>query len=66
MGEWRYNRIGGWVGLRAGQDAVTRIKIPSACQESNPGRPACILVTVIDKIIEIHRASMDYRRRSIK
>jgi len=54
------------VGLRAGQDAVTRIKIPSACQESNPGRPACILVTVIDKIIEIHRASMDYRRRSIK
>jgi hypothetical protein len=30
--------IGGWVGPRAGLDAVANRKIPSPCQESNPDR----------------------------
>jgi hypothetical protein len=28
--------IGGWVGPRAGLDAVVKIRIPSPCQDSNP------------------------------
>jgi hypothetical protein len=32
--------IGGWVGLRAGLNVVTKRKI-LLCQESNPGLPAC-------------------------
>jgi hypothetical protein len=28
--------IGGWVGSRAGLDAVVKTKIPSACRDSNP------------------------------
>jgi hypothetical protein len=32
--------IGGWVGLRAGLDAVVRREIPSPYQESNPHHPA--------------------------
>jgi hypothetical protein len=32
--------IGGWVGSKAGLDAVEKRKILS-CRESNPGRPVC-------------------------
>jgi hypothetical protein len=32
--------IGGWVGPRAGLDAVVKRKIPSPCQDSNPDHPA--------------------------
>jgi hypothetical protein len=32
--------IGGWVGPRAGLDAVVKRKIPSPCQDSNPNHPA--------------------------
>jgi len=38
--------IGGWVSPRAGLDAVTR-KIPSLCQEWNPGHPARSVVTIM-------------------
>jgi hypothetical protein len=31
--------IGGWVGPKAGLDAVVRRKIPSPCRESNPRTP---------------------------
>jgi hypothetical protein len=31
--------IGGWVGTRAGLDAVEKSKITFPCQESNPGHP---------------------------
>jgi hypothetical protein len=34
------NWIGGWVGPRAGLDAVEWRKIVCPCRESNPGRPA--------------------------
>jgi len=33
------HRIGGWVGLRAGLDAVVKRKIHSSCRESNPPPP---------------------------
>jgi hypothetical protein len=36
--------IGGWVGHRAGLDAVAQRNIPSRYRKSNPGRPACSLV----------------------
>jgi hypothetical protein len=32
--------IGGWVGPKAGLDAVEQRKIYCPCRESNPGRPA--------------------------
>jgi hypothetical protein len=32
--------MGGWVGPRAGMDAVVKRKIPSPRRESNPDRPA--------------------------
>jgi hypothetical protein len=31
--------IGGWVGPRAGLDAVLKRKIPSPCRKSNPNHP---------------------------
>jgi hypothetical protein len=31
--------IGGWVDPRAGLDMVSKRKIPSTCQESNPNHP---------------------------
>jgi hypothetical protein len=31
--------IGGWVGPRVGRDTVSKRKIPSPSQESNPGYP---------------------------
>jgi len=34
--------IGAWVGPRACLNAVSKRKIPSPCQESNPRCPACI------------------------
>jgi len=33
------HQIGGWVGPRAGLDAVTKRKIPSPRRESNPDHP---------------------------
>jgi hypothetical protein len=42
--------IGGWVGPRAGLDAVT--KNPCPFRQSNPGLPACSLVTIL---AELHR-----------
>jgi len=52
---WRRDRftpgahcIGGWVGPRAGLDAVPRRKIPSTQREPNPRRPARSLVTIQD------------------
>jgi len=38
------------VGLRGGPDAVKRIKF-LPCQESNPGHPACNLVTVVTELL---------------
>jgi len=32
--------MGGWMGPRAGLDAVVNRKIPSPCRESNPDCPA--------------------------
>jgi hypothetical protein len=32
--------VGGWVGPRAGLDAVEQRNISCFCRESNPGRPA--------------------------
>jgi hypothetical protein len=48
------HRIGGWVGPRAGLDAVTKSKNPSACQESNPGRPAHSLVTILTELLRFY------------
>jgi hypothetical protein len=33
--------IGGWVGPRAGLDAMEERIISCLCRESSPGRPAC-------------------------
>jgi len=38
--------IGGWVGSRAGLDAVVKRKIPSSCRESNTSRPVPSLITI--------------------
>jgi hypothetical protein len=40
--------IGSWVGPRAHLDAVAKRRIPCPCRESNPGRPARSLVTILD------------------
>jgi hypothetical protein len=42
--------IGGWVGPRAGLDAVVKRKIPSPCGEWNPGRSARSLVTILTEL----------------
>jgi len=39
--------VGGWVGLRAGLDVVTKRKKPWLCRESKPGRPARNVVTIL-------------------
>jgi hypothetical protein len=39
--------VGGWVGPRAGLDAVAKRKIPIPCRESNPDRLAGILVAIV-------------------
>jgi hypothetical protein len=33
------HRIGGWMGPKAGLDAVAKRKIPTPCRESNPRTP---------------------------
>jgi hypothetical protein len=45
--------IGGWVGTRAGLDAVTRRKNPSPCGGSNKGRPGCSLSTILTELPRI-------------
>jgi len=42
--------IGGWVSPRAGLDVVTKRKIPSSCQESNPGCPTHSPVTILTEL----------------
>jgi hypothetical protein len=42
--------IGGWVGLTTGQDAVAKRKYPCIYRESNPGRPARSLVTILTQL----------------
>jgi hypothetical protein len=41
--------IGGWVGPRAGLDAMEKGKNPCPCRESNPSRPVRSLVTVLTR-----------------
>jgi hypothetical protein len=67
-GEWLFSRLGhfthgekalgthwmgGWMGLRAGLDAVAERKIPCPCRQSNPGRPARCLITVLTELFRI-------------
>jgi len=42
--------IGGWVGPRAGLDAVVKRIIPSPYRELNPCRPVYSLVTVLTEL----------------
>jgi len=42
--------IGGWVGPEAGLDMVVKRKSPSPSQDSNPGCPACRLVTTLTEL----------------
>jgi len=35
------------MGHGSGLDAVEREEFPTPCRESKPGRPACILVTIL-------------------
>jgi len=42
--------IGGWVGLRAGLDAVEKRKNPYPCREQEPGRRARSLLTILTEI----------------
>jgi hypothetical protein len=42
--------IGGWMCPRVDLDALTKRKGPCPFQESNPGRPARILVTVLTEL----------------
>jgi len=42
--------IGGWVGLRASLNAVTKKKHVCSCQESNHGRPVRNLVTTLAEL----------------
>jgi hypothetical protein len=42
--------IGGWVGLRAGLDAVTKKKYHCPCWELNPDRLASSLVSVLTEL----------------
>jgi len=44
------NWTGNWVGPRAGPDAMVKRKILCPCRESNPGRPARSLVTVLTEL----------------
>jgi len=43
---------GGWVGLRAGLDAVTKRKYPCTCRKSNPERSDLSLVTAMTELPE--------------
>jgi hypothetical protein len=43
--------IGGWMGPRAGLDAVAKRKNPYPCQESNPSCPAHNLVTIPTELL---------------
>jgi len=43
-------RLRGWVGLRAGLDAVAKRKIPRSCWESNTGPLARSLVTILTEL----------------
>jgi hypothetical protein len=47
--------IGGWVDPRAGLDAVPKIKILCLYRESNGGRPARSLVTVLPGLSRLLR-----------
>jgi len=40
------HRIGGWMGPRAGLKAAAKRKISCLCRESNPGRPARVVVII--------------------
>jgi hypothetical protein len=44
------NRIGSWVGPRAGLDAVAKRKIPIPCRELNSRCPVRILVTILTEL----------------
>jgi len=46
---------GGWDGPRAGVDPVARRKNPSHCRESNFGRPARSLVTIMPELLQLLR-----------
>jgi hypothetical protein len=41
----------GWVGPRAGLDAVAKITFPSPCQKSNPDRPARSLERIAEETL---------------
>jgi hypothetical protein len=56
--------IGGCVGPRAGTEAVEKIKITGPCRESNPGRPALDLVTILTRILKYIRATPSAFRSS--
>jgi len=42
--------IGFWLDSRAGLDAMQKRKNPCLCRESNPGRPARNLVTILTEL----------------
>jgi hypothetical protein len=44
------NVIGDWIGPRVNPDAVVRIKKSSSCQDSNPSRPAHVLVALLSEL----------------
>jgi len=46
--------IGGWLGPRAGLDAMAKRKIPYPCRVSNSGRPARSLVTILTELFRLH------------
>jgi hypothetical protein len=42
--------IGGWLGPRAGLDAVVKRRNPYFCRESKPSRPARSLITILAEV----------------
>jgi hypothetical protein len=42
--------IGGWMGSRAGLDAVTKRENPCPARESNPDRPSRSVVTILTEL----------------
>jgi hypothetical protein len=49
--------IAGWMGPRAGLDAVVKRKIPYSCWESNTGRPFCSSVITLTELHQLFSIS---------
>jgi hypothetical protein len=50
--------IGGWVGDRAGLNKVAKRKIPSPFRESNSGRSARSLITILTELSRLELLSV--------